>query len=172
MGVTIVVGLMLPQAFVDPVAGMRHPVPGEKGSGDYDLASFWYDPWGRSGTHKGVDIFAKEGTAVRSATAGVVTSVGTNERGGNHVIVLGPKWRFHYYAHLESIDAELFSIVSPGTRIGSVGDTGNAAGKPHHLHYVVFTAVPYPWRWDGSRQGWRKMFYLDPTSYLQRTTRG
>jgi hypothetical protein len=47
-----------------------------------------------------------------------------------------------------------------------VGDSGNAKGKPTHLHYSIVTLVPHPWRIDGSPQGWKKMFYLDPTRYL------
>ena len=38
--------------------------------------------------------------------------------------------------------------------------------KPPHLHYSIFTLVPYPWRIDGSKQGWMKMFFLDPIYYL------
>jgi len=53
-----------------------------------------------------------------------------------------------------------------GRVIGQVGDTGNARGKPPHLHYTVLSAVPYVWRADGSSQGWRKMFYLDPLDVL------
>ncbi len=36
----------------------------------YNQNSFWAYPWGKSVTHKGVDIFAKEGTAVLSSTGG------------------------------------------------------------------------------------------------------
>jgi murein DD-endopeptidase MepM/ murein hydrolase activator NlpD len=46
--------------------------------------------------------------------------------------------------------------------LGAVGSTGNAAGKPPHLHYAIVTPVPYPWRITGEPQGWQKMFFLDP----------
>ena len=94
---------------------------------------------------------------------------GKNRLGGNVVFVLGPKWRIHYYAHLDSIKADAFTLVSPKTEIGTVGTTGNAAGKPPHLHYTIKTIIPYPWRYEKGIQGWRKMFYLNPIPYLNRT---
>jgi len=50
--------------------------------------------------------------------------------------------------------------------IGTVGATGNAKGKSPHLHYSMTTIVPYPWRIDFAKQGWKKMFYLNPIDYL------
>lgn len=67
---------------------------------------------GKSVTHKGVDIFAKRGTNIRPATAGIVLYTGKKPRGGNVVFILGPRWRIHYYAHLDKIKTNTFSIVS------------------------------------------------------------
>ena len=78
----------------------------------YSQNSFWAYPWGKSVTHKGVDIFAKRGTDIHPATAGIVIYKGKNSRGGNVVYILGPKWRIHYYAHLDKIKTKRFSIVS------------------------------------------------------------
>ena len=38
----------------------------------------------------------------------------------------------------------------PGSPLGTVGDSGNARGKPPHLHYAILSLLPYPWRADGS----------------------
>jgi murein DD-endopeptidase MepM/ murein hydrolase activator NlpD len=76
------------------------PVEGATKS-DYNKDTFWFYPWGKSVTHKGVDIFAKEGTNVKSSTWGIVLYSGKIEVGGNVVLILGPKWRLHYYAHLK-----------------------------------------------------------------------
>ena len=136
----------------------------------YSQNSFWAYPWGESVTHKGVDIFAKKKTPVQAATPGIVIRTGKGRLGGNYVMVLGPKWRVHYYAHLDSIKTGSFSLVSCKTIIGTVGNTGNAIGKPSHLHYTIKTLIPYPWRADKSIQGSRKMFYLDPIPYLNATS--
>ena len=132
----------------------------------YNPESFWYGGWGSSVVHKGVDIFAKKGTTVRSATTGIVLATAQGKKGGKYVVVLGPKWRVHYYAHLNEIKTRPFSFVTTNSVIGTVGNTGNAKTTPSHLHYSIATIIPYPWRWDNSTQGWRKMFYLNPISYL------
>ena len=154
----ILLGLLLPQKFRMPVEGATRK--------SYSQKSFWAYPWGKSVTHKGVDIFAKKGTNIYPATSGIVLFKGKKPRGGNVVFILGPKWRIHYYAHLDKIKTRSLSIVSPGTVIGTVGNTGNAVGKPSHLHYTIKTIIPYPWRIDKSIQGKRKMFYLNPIKYL------
>ena len=128
------------------------PVDGAT-SDDYNNQSFWYYPWGKSGTHKGVDIFAKEGTKVRSATFGLVIFCGQINMGGNVVLVLGPKWKLHYYAHLNEIQTSFFSWAHSDKVIGTVGTTGNAAGKTPHLHYSIVTPIPYFWRADTGMQG-------------------
>ena len=155
----LVAPYLLPQTWTNPVLGMN--------DASYNHDTFWHYPWGKSVTHKGIDIFAAQGTEVQASTYGLVVFCGSNSRGGNYILTLGPKWRFHYYAHLNSIDTSVGSFVSSGERIGSVGNTGNAAGKPHHLHYSITTPVPYPWRIDGSVQGWRKMWFLNPIDYLE-----
>lgn len=157
---TLFIGFLIPENFTNPA-------PGSKKS-DYNQNSFWYYPWGKSVTHKGVDIFAKKGTELISSTCGVVLYAGEIKVGGKVVLIVGPKWRLHYYAHLESIHTKTFSLVNH-TTIGSVGNSGNATNKPAHLHYSIVTLLPYLWRIDNSKQGWKKMFYLDPIKYLNQT---
>lgn len=121
---------------------------------------------GLSGVHKGIDIFGRLGTVVTSATAGIVLFVGSIDRGGNVAVVLGPKWRLHYYAHLDSLTTSAFRLVPPGGELGTLGDTGNARGTPLHLHYSVLRIFPVPWDIDDSTQGCWKAIYLDPDPYL------
>lgn len=155
----IIVGLVLPQRFSMPVVGAT--------KSSYNQKTFWFYPWGKSVTHKGVDIFAKEGANVCSPISGLTVCCGQINMGGNIVLILGPKWRFHYFAHLKEIKTPVFSWVDRGELIGTVGTTGNAMGKPPHLHYSIGTPIPYPWRFDSDRQGWKKMFYLNPIDYLE-----
>lgn len=159
--IVLTTGFLIPQNFSNPVKG--------SGRKDYHPKSFWYFPWGSSGTHKGVDIFAKEGTHVKSATAGIALFSGNLKKGGNVVMVLGPKWRIHYYAHLRDINVGFFDLLSAGETVGTVGTTGNAKGKQPHLHYSIFTLIPYLWRIDGAPQGWLKMFFLNPIDFLKTT---
>lgn len=133
---------------------------------DYNKDTFWYYPWAKSGTHKGVDIFAEEGTNLKSSTSGLVLFAGEIKVGGNVILIFGPKWRLHYYAHLKEIKTSSFSWTNRDEIIGTVGSSGNAKGKPAHLHYSIVTPVPYIWRIDKDRQGWKKMFYLNPIDYL------
>ena len=151
-------GFALPQSFRMPVEGA--------GRSSFNPRSFWYHPWGRSVTHKGVDIFAKAGTPVHASVPGIVVYTGKLGRGGNVVHLLGPKWRIHYYAHLNTIKAKRGDIVGHKDVIGTVGNTGNAVGKPSHLHYTIATLIPYPWMADDGPHGLRRMWYLDPTPLL------
>lgn len=156
--VLLIAGFLIPEKFSMPVKGA--------GKTSYNQQSFWAYPWGTSVTHKGVDIFAKQGTDVLSSTGGLVLYTGTIEKGGNIVLVLGPKWRLHYYAHLKEIKTSTLSFINSKKTIGTVGTTGNAVGKAPHLHYAIGSIIPIPWRNDDAIQGWKKMFYLNPVEYL------
>lgn len=146
-------GLILPEDRQMPVVGAT--------ASDWNAESFWYEPWGTSGTHKGVDVFAARHTPVQAGISGMVVFSGRVAKGGKVVAILGPKWRIHYYAHLESITPDMF-WVNQGDIVGSVGDSGNAVGKQPHLHYSVLSLVPVPWKATTQTQGWKRMFYLDP----------
>ena len=87
--------------------------------------------------HKGIDIFAKSGTPVISATKGIVVYTGVFKLGGNIVLIMDPHFRYHYYAHLSKIETKKFAIVNLGDEIGKVGNTGNAIHTPSHLHYSI-----------------------------------
>ncbi len=158
----LVIGLLLPAPHVLPVAGADRR--------SYDPRSFWYHPWGKSVTHKGVDVFARAGALVLSASPGVVVFTGVMGRGGNVVLVLGPKWRLYYYAHLQEIHTSTGAWLEAGGSVGSVGTTGNAVGKQPHLHYSIMTLVPYPWQASSGPHGWRRMWYVDPTPLLNADT--
>jgi murein DD-endopeptidase MepM/ murein hydrolase activator NlpD len=122
------------------------PVAGVKAS---MLADTWGGARSEGRRHEGIDIFARRGTPVLAATEGIVLRVGASRLGGQVVTVLGPGGQRHYYAHLDS-----YGDVHPGMRIdagkivGYVGNTGNAATTPSHLHYGIYTAQgavnPYP----------------------------
>jgi peptidoglycan LD-endopeptidase LytH len=132
-----------------------------------DPESFWYFPWGGSGVHKGIDIFCDSGTTVKSPVSGFVVGKGYGKISGNYIYILGSKWRIYYFAHVDTVFVKKYDYVSKADTIANVGNTGNAVGKPFHLHYTIETIIPYPWLYDSkSLQGWKKMFYLNPNQFL------
>jgi murein DD-endopeptidase MepM/ murein hydrolase activator NlpD len=105
------------------------------------IENTWHAPRTGGRLHEGQDIFARRGTAVRSATEGYVVKIGESALGGNTIFVLGAGGRSYYYAHLDSYAEQLAvgDYVMPGTVLGYVGTTGNAAGTAPHLHFGVYT---------------------------------
>lgn len=155
---TVLVGFVIPERKTIPVQGAT--------PSDWNANTFWYEPWGSSGVHKGIDIFANKGVPVIASTDMIILYRGRIKKGGNIIVGLGPKWRLHYFAHLEKID-ESIGFYSPVSQvIGTVGDTGNALGKQAHLHFSILSLIPIPWLADGSTQGYKKAFYLNPIKYF------
>ena len=110
------------------------------------------DTWGtaRSGgrTHKGTDIMASRGTPCVATCNGVV-DVHYNGLGGKSITLTGDNgWQF-YYAHLDQYKVSNGARVKAGQLIGTVGNTGNAAGGPCHLHFQMGPhgnwVDPYPY---------------------------
>lgn len=157
--------------WIVPEQRIPNPVEG-CGSDSYDHQTFWY-PWGDH-FHRGIDIFADEGTTIRSATDGIVVKLRHAEKGGaggNVVEVLGRATRAYYYAHLSEIDPEMHlgKFVRKGQVIGKVGKTGNANRPdcPAHCHFSIHTWIPQfqnglaPMRYHR----WNpveKLFYVNP----------
>jgi peptidoglycan LD-endopeptidase LytH len=128
--------LALQLALAEPPASLPVPVDGVRPTA---IRNSWRAPRDGGRHHQGVDIFAKPGTPVRSTTEGIIIRLGQNRLGGNVVWVMGPGRQMHYYAHLSDFGAfEIGDRVIAGDIIGYVGDTGNAQGTPHHLHYGVY----------------------------------
>jgi murein DD-endopeptidase MepM/ murein hydrolase activator NlpD len=129
----------VPENVAMPVSGVR----------PQGLRDTWHGPRSGGRKHEGIDIFARRGTEVRSATEGIVLRVGNNSLGGRVVWVFGPGAQRHYYAHLDRFaEVSAGMRVGAGTVLGYVGTTGNAAGTPPHLHYGIYQAGgainPYP----------------------------
>ncbi|TVR92659.1 MAG: M23 family metallopeptidase [Trueperaceae bacterium] len=97
---------------------------------------------GRS--HEGQDVFAPRGTEVVSATAGLVYEMSGRFRGGRSVMVLGPGARRYFYSHLDAYAEDLREgqWLEAGTPLGYVGNDGNAATTPPHLHFGAYDFDP------------------------------
>ena len=107
-----------------------------------EIANTWHAPRGTDRRHQGQDIFAPRGTAILSATDGYIVRIGENSLGGQTVSVMGAGGRVYYYAHLESYAPGIKEgdYVTTNSVLGFVGNTGNAAGTPPHLHFGVYSA--------------------------------
>lgn len=104
--------------------------------------------------HLGIDIMATQGTPVLAVEDG--TAWATREtKGGNVVYLDGAKTGNRYfYGHLWQWTPNLVISDNPkvavksGEQLGYVGSTGNAAGKPPHVHFQMrrgsLVIDPYP----------------------------
>jgi murein DD-endopeptidase MepM/ murein hydrolase activator NlpD len=140
--------------YSSPPAQLVLPVEGLRSTG---LRSTWHAPRSGGRRHQGADLFAPRGTPVLSATRGMVWKVGTDRLGGRVVTVLGEGPAFYYYAHLDAWTEglEVGDRVEPGAQLGTVGNTGNAARTPPHLHFGIY------------RISWRGVAAVDPIPLLR-----
>ena len=90
-------------------------------------------PGGR--THQGIDLMAPLGTPIYAAQPGRFVE-DSNSLGGISALVFATNGDYTYYAHLSSYaGVGSGTTVGAGTMIGHVGNTGDAAGGPYHLHF-------------------------------------
>jgi hypothetical protein len=99
------------------------------------------------GGHPAVDIKALKGTPVYNVMNGVVERVAYSDYGfGNLVVVRHshvpspdnpnlPTTLYSGYAHLDTINVAEGDILSKGTQLGTIGDTGTATTD--HLHFQI-----------------------------------
>lgn len=89
--------------------------------------------------HKGVDIYAQQGTSVLAPVAGTIKAIGDGSISGKYVKVQGDDGNEYYYAHLNNVHGGISRgmRVNQGTVLGGVGNSGNASGGGHHLHFEV-----------------------------------
>lgn len=87
--------------------------------------------------HAGVDLRNPKGTAIGSATDGVVIFAGYSGSYGNIIKVDHGEGLQTYYAHCDSIYVSVGETVVKGQTIGTVGRTGNATGNILHFEVRV-----------------------------------
>ena len=123
----------------DSVKKLRIPIL--LGVSPHHIIDSWGDARSNGRTHEGTDIIAPKGMYVVSPTEAVVIKTGYGENGGNYVYTANPGGETYYYAHLDSIEEEITrgEVLKAGSLIGRVGNTGNAAGGPDHLHLGIYT---------------------------------
>lgn len=107
--------------------------------------------------HEGFDITGACGTRLVAARGGTVAKVGYDPSlYGNYVLINGRKTgESYFYAHLIApTPLHRGGHVKTGQTVGRIGQTGNAAGTPCHLHFelhmdgVPVDPEPALKRWD------------------------
>jgi murein DD-endopeptidase MepM/ murein hydrolase activator NlpD len=111
------------------------------------------------GWHHGDDIFAPLGAPVLAVADGTVFSVGWNDVGGWRLWLRDTQGNEFYYAHLSAYTALAVNgrHVHAGDVLGFVGNTGDAATTPFHLHFEVHPVSLLFLGYDGA---------VNPTQYL------
>lgn len=101
--------------------------------------------------HQGTDIFAAHGTPLLACERGVLIKIGSDTLGGTKLWLVGASGTRYYYAHLSAFAEGVAEgkVVQAGDVVGFVGNTGNAATTPAHLHFEVHpnggpAINPYP----------------------------
>lgn len=101
-----------------------------------------------SGSHGGIDIASRIGTAIYAYKAGTVSYAKYNQVGyGNLIKISHGDGVVTYYAHLSVINVKEGETVAAGQQIGKMGSTGRSTGP--HLHFEIRvnnqTINPYPY---------------------------
>jgi Peptidase family M23 len=115
--------------------------------------------------HHGNDIFAPLGAPVLAVADGTLFLVGWNDLGGNRLWLRDRHGNEFYFAHLSAYSPLAFdgSQVRAGDVIAFVGNTGDAAGTPTHLHFEIHPAQLLGLGYDGVVDpyafllGWQKL---------------
>lgn len=94
-------------------------------------------PEGRS--HQGIDLFARQSTPIVAPVDGVLYNVGWNRLGGWRLWIRDQWGNEYYFAHLSAFAPDMKDglVVTRGTVIGFVGNTGDAKTTPPHLHLEI-----------------------------------
>ena len=98
------------------------------------------------GWHAGIDLPAVTGTPVHAVAPGAIARASRHPAFGLVVVQrLGPGSRadlgvYALYGHLDHVLVAAGDVVSAGTVIGAVGNTGRSTGP--HLHFSILQDVP------------------------------
>jgi murein DD-endopeptidase MepM/ murein hydrolase activator NlpD len=87
---------------------------------------------GHRSQHLGMDVNAKEGARVNTASAGTVTLVRDTFLAGNIVVVAHGAGMATAYFHLSATTVAEGDVIAAGAEVGKAGKTGRATGP--HLH--------------------------------------
>jgi murein DD-endopeptidase MepM/ murein hydrolase activator NlpD len=126
--------LKLPPTAEVPVA--EAPVCPVRSATKWDFSNSFGSPRDGQRSHAGSDIFAARGTPVTAVVDGRIRAV-RGGRAGIGYYLDGVDGVTYYGAHMNDMRASDGASVRRGEVLGTVGNTGNAAGTPPHLHFEI-----------------------------------
>jgi len=117
-----------------PVNGFVFPIDGA-----HSFRDDWGDYRSAGGWHQGIDIYASRGTALVAVVTGTIVITPYDSVSGIKVWVYGDNGTNYFYCHLDGIADGISGgvHVRAGQLVGYVGNTGNAADGPCHLHFEM-----------------------------------
>lgn len=122
---------------------------------------------GGSRSHRGIDIAPVQrnvdGDSIYSVNAGIVKYSAYRSSYGNFIVIEHTATGFcSAYAHLSQRYVSVGAIVSAGTIIGAMGNTGDSTGT--HLHFEVHDTL---YGSGTSKDGfWSYQYFENPALYL------
>jgi murein DD-endopeptidase MepM/ murein hydrolase activator NlpD len=117
-----------------------HVFPVDGPHGTRGAVGEFHAPRNGGRTHEGFDITGDCGTPLIAARGGVVQKTGYDPTlYGNYVLIDGAKTsQDYFYAHMvDPAEVDEGEHVYTGQEVGNIGQTGNAAGTPCHLHFEI-----------------------------------
>ena len=125
----------------------------------YTISTYYEYRWGSF--HPALDITGTGfGSPIYAANNGVVVEVGTgctpgkttcNRTNGNYIVINHNIGGYYTkYIHLNSVNVKVGDTVERGSKIGTMGNTGNVVPVPSalnpyggtHLHFMVYIGMP------------------------------
>lgn len=116
-----------------------------------------------AGWHIGVDVVGISDRNIYPITTGIVADINAHGSSyGKHVLLKQDDGYYSLYAHLQSISVKIGQRVHLQTKLGVMGDTGNANGA--HLHLELHKgSYRYPRGFAPKTAPW----LVDPAAFIE-----
>jgi peptidoglycan hydrolase-like protein with peptidoglycan-binding domain len=101
----------------------------------HDITDSFGDARSGGRRHQGDDIMAGRGTPIYAVESGYIGKAAHGNLAGLEIILRGSSGNSFFYAHQSVNLVHTGEHVTAGQLIARVGNTGDAAGGPTHLHF-------------------------------------
>jgi murein DD-endopeptidase MepM/ murein hydrolase activator NlpD len=102
---------------------------------NHDITDSFGDPRPGGRHHEGDDVMAPRSSPIYAVESGTIQKASHGSLAGLEIILRGVSGNSFFYAHQSANLVHSGEHVSAGQLIGRVGNTGDAAGGPTHLHF-------------------------------------